>query len=71
MGAAYWQNIARQMQIYRQTGLNVRLGSLDETLTVPRMIALPDGSELSLEPLQRSANGRRLGLKTSTLVRFY
>ncbi len=62
-GAAYWQNIARQMQIYRQTGLNVRLGSLDETLTAPRMIALPDGSELSLEPLQRSANGRRLGLK--------
>ncbi|TXI88880.1 MAG: glutamate--cysteine ligase [Burkholderiaceae bacterium] len=62
-GAAYWQNIARQMQIYRQTGLNVRLGSLDETLTAPRMIALPDGSELTLEPLQRSANGRRLGLK--------
>ncbi|WMW80466.1 glutamate--cysteine ligase [Undibacterium cyanobacteriorum] len=62
-GTAYWQNIARQMQIYRQTGLNVRLGSLDENMKEARNIALPDGSELTIEPLQRSANGRRLGLK--------
>lgn len=59
----YWQNIARQMQIYRQTGLNVRLGSLDENLKTATTIALPDGSDLVLEPLQRSSNGRRLGLK--------
>ena len=60
---SYWQNIARQMQIYRQTGLNVRLGNLDETCTQTMNIALPDGGELLLEPLQRSAYGRRLGLK--------
>lgn len=59
----YLQNIARQMQIYRQTGLNVRLGSLDETLKEPVPIDLPDGSQLMLEPLERSQNGRRLGLK--------
>jgi len=61
--AFYLQNIARQMQIYRQTGLNVRLGTLDETIKEPTPIDLPDGTQLMLEPLERSANGRRLGLK--------
>ncbi|MDE2430314.1 MAG: glutamate--cysteine ligase [Burkholderiales bacterium] len=61
--AFYLQNIARMMQIFRQTGLNVRLGSLSKDITEPTPIALPDGSQLMLEPLERSANGRRLGLK--------
>lgn len=60
---AYWENIARQMQIYRQTGLNVRLGHLDENAPAETIIPLADGGSLVLEALQRSANGRRLGLK--------
>ncbi|MDO9193638.1 MAG: glutamate--cysteine ligase [Undibacterium sp.] len=60
---SYLQNIARQMQIFRQTGLNVRLGTLDESIKEPTAIALPDGTHLVLEPLLRSPNGRRLGLK--------
>ncbi|HTD05272.1 glutamate--cysteine ligase [Undibacterium sp.] len=59
----YLQNLARQMQIFRQTGLNVRLGTLDEDIKEPTPIELPDGTQLVLEPLERSANGRRLGLK--------
>jgi glutamate--cysteine ligase len=59
----YLQNIARLMQIFRQTGLNVRLGSLSPDITEPTPVALPDGNMLVLEPLERSANGRRLGLK--------
>ncbi|MFZ6649175.1 glutamate--cysteine ligase [Undibacterium sp. TJN25] len=59
----YLQNLARQMQIFRQTGLNVRLGTLDEEIKEPTPIELPDGTQLVLEPLERSANGRRLGLK--------
>jgi len=59
----YLQNIARLMQIFRQTGLNVRLGSLSEDLKKPKSIDLPDGSTITLEPLERSKNGRRLGLK--------
>ncbi|MFZ6726734.1 glutamate--cysteine ligase [Undibacterium sp. MH2W] len=59
----YLQNIARMMQIFRQTGLNVRLGSLSPDITAPTPIDLPDGTQLILEPLERSANGRRLGLK--------
>ncbi|MCU6434866.1 glutamate--cysteine ligase [Undibacterium sp. Jales W-56] len=61
--AFYLQNVARQMQIYRQTGLNVRLGSLSDEIKEPTPIDLPDGTQLILEPLERSANGRRLGLK--------
>ncbi|GAA4021403.1 glutamate--cysteine ligase [Actimicrobium antarcticum] len=59
----YLQNIARMIQIFRQTGLNVRLGSLSDDIKTPTPIDLPDGSTLTLEPLERSANGRRLGLK--------
>jgi glutamate--cysteine ligase len=36
---------------------------LDENIKEPTTIDLPNGSQLVLEPLQRSANGRRLGLK--------
>ncbi len=54
-------NLQRLAQIFHQAGLNVRLGTLDEGAKSPTKVALPDGSELMLEPLKRSA--RRLGLK--------
>ena len=59
----YLQSIARLMQIFRQTGLHVRLGSFSDDITVPTPIELPDGTSLMLEPMVRSQNGRRLGLK--------
>ncbi|CAN5215177.1 glutamate--cysteine ligase [soil metagenome] len=59
----YLQNVARLMQIFRQTGLNVRLGSLADDIKEPTPIELPDGTTITLEPLERSHNGRRLGLK--------
>lgn len=59
----YLQNIARLIQIFRQTGLNVRLGSLSDEVREPTPIDLPDGTTLMLEPLLRSQNGRRVGLK--------
>jgi glutamate--cysteine ligase len=57
----YLTNVQRLMQIFYQTGLNVRLGSLDEEIKAPTKVALPDGSELTLEPLVRTRG--RLGLK--------
>src|SRR5471032_2271998 len=39
----YLQNVARLMQIFRQTGLHVRLGSLSPEITQPTPLALPDG----------------------------
>ena len=49
------------MQIFTQAGLNVRLGTLDAEVTAPTALALPDGGELTLEPLLRTRG--RLGLK--------
>ncbi|MBT9595595.1 MAG: glutamate--cysteine ligase [Vitreoscilla sp.] len=57
----YLMNVQRLMQIFSLAGLNVRLGTLDESITEPTALALPDGSSLTLEPLLRSK--RRLGLK--------
>lgn len=59
----YLQNVATLVKILRQTGLNVRLGSLSEEIKTATPIQLSDGSNLMLEPLIRSPNGRRLGLK--------
>jgi glutamate--cysteine ligase len=57
----YLMNVARLQQIFHQAGLNVRLGSLDEAVTAPTQIPLPDGSALTVEPLVRTRG--RLGLK--------
>ena len=57
----YLANVQRLMQIFQTAGLNVRLGSLDETITQPTDVDLPDGSTLTLEPLLRTRG--RLGLK--------
>jgi glutamate--cysteine ligase len=57
----YLMNVQRLMQIFGAAGLNVRLGTLDETITEPTPLTLPDGSALIVEPLLRSK--RRLGLK--------
>jgi len=57
----YLSSVQRLVQVFTQAGLNVRLGSLDSTLTAPQALSLPDGSELVLEPLLRTRG--RLGLK--------
>ncbi len=57
----YLSNVARLMQIFHMAGLNVRLGTLDETIKKPTPIELPDGTALTLEPLIRTRG--RLGLK--------
>jgi glutamate--cysteine ligase len=56
----YLQNVARLVDILRQTGLNVRVGSLLPEVTGPTAVELPDGHTLTLEPLLR--HGRRLGV---------
>jgi glutamate--cysteine ligase len=56
----YLQNVSRLQTILRQTGLNVRLGTLNPEITAPTDFSLPDGTALTVEPLVRSGN--RLGL---------
>lgn len=57
----YLANVQRLMQIFTLAGLNVRLGTLDETITEPTPLTLADGSTVTVEPLLRDK--RRLGLK--------
>ncbi|MBP6763452.1 MAG: glutamate--cysteine ligase [Rubrivivax sp.] len=57
----YLMSLQRLVRIFTQAGLNVRLGSVDATVLAPTALALPDGSELTLEPLLRKRG--RLGLK--------
>ena len=56
----YLQNVVELASILRQTGLNVRIGSLLPEITAPTTLELPNGATLTLEPLQRTP--RRLGL---------
>src|ERR1700712_2435181 len=44
----YLANVQRLMQIFHMAGLNVRLGTLDDTITAPTDIALPDGSSIKV-----------------------
>jgi glutamate--cysteine ligase len=57
----YLTHLARLVQVFTQAGLNVRLGSVDETVTAPTELGLPDGGSLRLEPLIRTRG--RVGLK--------
>ncbi|WP_418317571.1 glutamate--cysteine ligase [Piscinibacter sakaiensis] len=54
-------NVAQLTRIFHQAGMNVRLGSIDETIAGPTPVELPDGTTLTLEPLVRTRG--RLGLK--------
>ena len=56
----YLQNVAQLVDILRQTGLNIRIGSMLPEITSATPIELPNGHTLLLEPLVR--HGRRLGV---------
>ncbi|MCL2829783.1 MAG: glutamate--cysteine ligase [Betaproteobacteria bacterium] len=57
----YLQNVAQLAIILRQTGLNVRIGSLLPEIEAPTPLSLPNGTTLLLEPLKRTKT--RLGLE--------
>ena len=56
----YLQNVQRLSTILRQTGLNVRYGTLNPDIDRPTRVELPDGQSMTLEPLVR--RGLRVGL---------
>ncbi|MEG1969285.1 MAG: glutamate--cysteine ligase, partial [Burkholderiaceae bacterium] len=56
----YLMNVARLTRILRQTGVVVRLGSLSDEITAPTTLDLPNGEQLTLEPLVRA--NKRLGV---------
>ncbi|MFH2133923.1 MAG: glutamate--cysteine ligase, partial [Pseudomonadota bacterium] len=52
----YLQNVAMLVRVLRQSGLNVRIGSLLPEITKATDIQLVDGSTLTLEPILRKGN---------------
>lgn len=58
----YLASVTRLMEILRQTGLDIRLGSLSEQVDQPAPLTLSDGTVVVPEPVKRINNGRRVGL---------
>ncbi|KAB2928109.1 MAG: glutamate--cysteine ligase [Dechloromonas sp.] len=56
----YLQNVAQIAAVLKQTGLEVRIGSLIPDLAGPTPVELPNGQNLLLEPLRRQGN--RIGV---------
>jgi len=57
----YLQNVAQIAAVLKQTGLNVRIGSLLPEIDKPTPVELPNGQSLLLEPLVRGEY--RLGVE--------
>lgn len=56
----YLTNVARLAALLKQSGLDIRIGTLIPEITSPTPIELPNGEQLLLEPLIR--NGNRVGV---------
>jgi glutamate--cysteine ligase len=52
----YLANVVRLQRILRQTGLEVRIGSISDDVREPTRIELPSGDALMVEPLVRQGN---------------
>lgn len=57
----YLSNLLQLKRIFHQAGLNVRFGSLNPEIKEPTSLNVPNGEDISIEPLIRSDT--RLGLK--------
>ena len=66
----YLQNVAALAGIIRKTGLTVRFGSLIPDLTEPLTLDLPDGGQLTLEPVRREGNRLLLDPESKHHARF-
>ncbi len=57
----YLSNMVQLRRIFYMAGLNVRIGSINPEIKETTVIDLPDGQQITLEPVIR--NKKRLGLK--------
>ena len=58
---SYLSNLAQLKRIFHAAGLNVRLGSISPDIKVPTDFDLPNGAQITLEPVIRTKG--RIGLK--------
>jgi glutamate--cysteine ligase len=61
----YLSNLAQLQRIFHMAGLNVRIGSINPEIKSPTVVDLPNGDQITLEPVVRKKGGGRgrLGLK--------
>ena len=61
----YLSNLAQLQRIFHMAGLNVRIGSINPEIKAPTVVDLPNGDQITLEPVVRKKGGGRgrLGLK--------
>ncbi len=52
----YLQNVAQLALILKQAGMKVHIGSLLPEITQPTELSLPNGANITLEPMQRKGN---------------
>jgi len=52
----YLRNVASLAEILRQSGLNVRIGSISSEITTPTTVETHDGQTILLEPVVRKGN---------------
>lgn len=57
----YLANVARLAEMLRQSGLQIRIGTLIPEISEPTPLELPTGGTILLEPIQRQGN--RVGVK--------
>lgn len=57
----YFENLAALKEILVKAGYFVRVGSLLEELKTPRLVDLPSGKQITIEPLQRQGNRLYVG----------
>lgn len=64
----YLESLEALRQIFEQAGLDVRIGSLRDDITVPLVVDLPSGKSCRLEPLSRKDNRIAIGEFSPCLV---
>jgi glutamate--cysteine ligase len=57
----YLENLAALADILTKAGMNLRVGSLMEEVTVRRTLPLPSGRAVTLEPIERQGRRLRVG----------
>lgn len=65
----YWENIYALQSIIQQAGFNTRIGFISDEITEARIMELPSGNSVTIEPLQRQGDELQVdGFKADLLL---
>lgn len=64
----YWENVRALVDILKQAGFKVCVGSLSEEVTEPTELNLPSGKSLSIQPLVREGSKIQIGASVPDFI---